>query len=308
MEIDEGQGIDLVLKKISMDEKQEAKVLIDFIEQRIKKRLACNIICTSEPGKGKSYSGLRLLELWYRRWFDENFPTSHICKDLETAILIVRDFKRKGEGILIEELSVLAGARDSLTRQNKLWNKFIDIIRIKQAIIVGNAPFLSFVDKHIIALSQVWLDILGVNFRKKVTVCKAKILQQPSFKHEPYQHSFVDSEGDPVGLIVFRKPSEELYKFYDTLKIKSVDDTCDELVEKMMIDRRKQLKEMGRVVLAWQEEQDYNARLNGLTTREIAEKRGVSVDTVGQNIRNARIKLNISKNKAKSLRKSRKLP
>ena len=299
-------GVDLALEKINVDETREAKVLTDFIKSRINKRLACNILCTGELGKGKSYSGIRLLELWYKRQFSEKFPKSHICQNLETAMLLVRDFKRKGEGVLVEELSVLISSRDSLTKQNKVWNKFMDVIRIKQAILVGNLPFLSFVDKHMIALCQVWLDVLGINFRKKISVCKPLIIQQPSFKHDPYHHKFVDDEGDEVDLIIFKKPSKELCKFYDELKISSVGNVIDEMLEDMIADKRRKLKEKGKIVLAFQEEQDYSERLDGLTTKEIAEKRGVCVTAVAQNIRNARKKLNMIRNKGKIPRKRNK--
>ncbi|GAH15404.1 unnamed protein product, partial [marine sediment metagenome] len=88
----------------------ESKCLLDFTEKRMKKRQGCIMIFTGQLGGGKSYACARLLELWYRKWFDEDFPPSHIVETLEEAILKVKDFKRKGEGILIEELSVLAGS------------------------------------------------------------------------------------------------------------------------------------------------------------------------------------------------------
>lgn len=278
----------------------EAKVILDFIERRIKKKLSCNIIFTGELGKGKSYSGIRLLELWYKRWLDEPFPISHVCETLDEAVLIVKDFKRKGEGVLIEELSVLAGSRESLTKLNRLWNKFMDTCRIKQAVIIGNSPFLNFIDKHIISLSQMWIEALGVNFRKKICVCKPLILQ-PSQK-KVYFHRLIDDDGNEINMCFFRMPDKELIKRYDELKDRSVAELYDEIAQRMTYERKRQLKEIGRVTLAWQEEQDYNDRLKGLTVKEIAKKRKVSVSTVAKNIARAKKKMNMMQIKGKMLR------
>lgn len=223
----------------------EAKAVLDFIDRRIRKRLACNIIFTGELGKGKSYSGIRLLELWYKRQFNEPFPITHVCDTLSEAVLIVKNVKRKGEGIVIEELSVLAGSRESLTRTNRLWNKFMDTCRIKQAVIVGNAPFLNFVDKHVIALSQLWIESLGVNFRKKICVCKPLILQ-PSQK-KVYFHKLVGDEGEEINLCFFKKPTDNIVKEYDAKKERSVDNLYDEITHRMAFEKKKKDKELGRV-------------------------------------------------------------
>lgn len=251
----------------------EGEVIMDFIERRIKKKLACNIIVTGELGKGKSYLGMRLLEKWYKRKFEEPFLSSHICESLEQAILIVKDFQRKGEGILIEELSVLAGSRESLTRMNRYWNKFMDTCRIKQAIIVGNTPFLNFIDKHIISLSQIWIETLGVNFKKKIIVCKPLIIQ-PS-QRKIYFHKFVDDDGDEIGLCYFKKPNDELTIIYDKLKERSNLDLYDELAQRMLLEKKKQLKELGKKTLAPREQEAYNHWLNKTPPKEAYKKMGL---------------------------------
>lgn len=248
MEENVKSDMEIAIQKMNDDENLEVKVITNYMASRLRKRLACNIIFTGELGKGKSYSGLRLLELWYKRYFEEEFPTTHICNDLISAMQTIKKFKRKGEGILLEELSVLIGSRDSLSKQNKLFNKFMDIVRIKQAIIIGNLPFLSFVDKHMIILSQIWIETLGINFRQKVCVCKPLILQPASFKADPYKHKFLDDDNEPINFILFKKPSEELCKFYDNFKLKAVDEVIDEMVAGMEADKKKKDKAMNKGV------------------------------------------------------------
>jgi hypothetical protein len=281
---------------IEPDKTPEGEAILDYTETRIKKRLGCNILVTGNLGSGKSYLGMRLLEKWYQRRFNESFPVAHICSTLEQAILLSKDFERKGEGILIEELSILAGSRESLTRVNRLWNKFMDTIRYKQIVLISNAPFLSFIDKHLINLCQIWILCLGINFRKNICVCKPLILQPSQLKM--YYHKFVNVNGDAIDLSYFKKPSDELTKAYDEIKDRSNLDLYDELATRMMLERKKQLKEIGRKVLAPREQEAYNYWLNKTPPKEAAEKMGLNnVITFYKYLKNARNKLVVSKNK-----------
>ena len=281
---------------LDLDKVPEAKVILDYLESRIKKRLACNIISTAELGKGKSYSNLRLLQLWYRRWFNEEFPLDHVCETLEEAVELVKNFNRPGEGIIIEEISVLASSRDSLTRTNKLFNKFMDTCRIKQAIIIMNAPFLSFIDKHIILLCQVWMENLGVNFRKNIGIAKTFILQSSQYKKEPYKHKFIDDEGEEVALVYFRKPENGLAEGYDKFKDESGEKLYDDLTQKLAKERIKQLKLAGDKVLSRRENEAWQLKLQGYSNKEGAEKMGLKEGkTFRKYVNNAKEKINFNK-------------
>ena len=274
----------------------ESKCLTEFVRKRIQKKQGCIMLFTGEPGKGKSYAGLRFFEMWYKDFFNEDFPINHVVNDLEEAIMLVKDFTKKGEGVLVEELSVLAGVRDSLTSQNKLWNKFLDTVRIKQAIIIGNAPHISFIDKHFQMLCQVWVECFGINFRKKIVVCKPLWLQTSQHRKEPYKHKFVDEKGNEVEICYFNKPSEALSLAYDVLKTAYTTKLYEELADKMFTIKMKIFKELGKKVLSPREQQAYDLKLSGLKAEQIREKMGLSdVDTVYQYIKAALNKVNDAK-------------
>jgi len=258
-------------------QKQEAKIILDFIAGRIRKKLGCIILCTGESGKGKSYAGIRLLELWYRFWFDEDFPIHNVVQTLEEAMIKVKGFERIGEGIVIEELSALAGRRDSLSYINKQFNKFLDICRIKQAVIIGNTPHLSFVDKHFVMMCQLWLESLGVNFRKKVSVVKPLMIQTSQHRSEPYKHKLVDEEGDEIDFVHLSKPSQELSDTYDKMKSKGVDDMIEELVLKI---HERKAKEGKKKLLAPREREAVELRERGLSAEEIVKKMGLSAPAI----------------------------
>ena len=285
---------------LDIDTAPEAKCILDFVERRIKKRLACSMIFTGPPGVGKSYGGLRFFELWYKRIFNEKFPIDHIVNDLSEAILKVKSFKRKGEGILVEELSTLAGRRDSLTRQNKIWNKFLDIARIKQAILIGNCPHIDFIDRHFQMLCQVWIDFLGVNFTKNYSLAKPLMLQTSPHRSEPYHHLFVGDDGYVIDLIYFRRPNEELYKPYDKMKMENFDEECEELARTMIIERKRQLKVLGDKELPRRLQEAWDLKLKGYTKQEATRAMGLKdSETYVKYIRKAKNRLRSLENKPK---------
>lgn len=278
---------------IDVNKTPESKAVLNYTERRIKKNLSCVVIFTGPLGSGKSYSGLRFLELWYKKWLNEKFPIENVVEHLDQAIMKVKDFKRKGEGILIEELSVLASSRASLTKVNRLWNNFLDTCRIKQAVIVGNTPHMTFVDRHIRMLGDIWINTLGVNFKKKIVVCKAFWIQTSPHQPKPYIHKFVGDDGYPLDLCYFKMPNEELVIAYDKRKDKNVNELYDEIAQGMLAERRTQLKEIGRKVLKGRAGEAYELYLKGFTSKECAEKMGL------KNANNYTSYLRYAKNKLK---------
>ncbi len=253
----------------------EAKCLLDMAEDRIKEKLGVLYLFTGEVGRGKSYGGLRFLELWYDKMFGEEFPIDHVCETLEQAIMLVKRFKRKGEGIMIEEMSVLAGRREALTIINRLFNKFLDTCRIKQALIIGNAPHISFIDKHITQMTQAWVNFLGVDFTKKISVARPLWMQTSPHKAEPYKHRFVSDEGWSIDYCYFKMPSKELIIKSDILKDRSNDELYDELAVRLTTTRLKQMKELGSKVMPKREMEAYELFLNGVGSDEAADIMGL---------------------------------
>jgi len=269
----------------------EAVCILNHIKKKIKKKRDYKTLFSGGTGSGKSYAGLRLLELWYTAHFNEPFPLDHIFSNLSEAVLKTKEFKRKGEGVLIEEISASAGSRDSATTQNKLWNKFLDTCRIKQIVIVMNCPHLSFADKHIRMSLDSWVDCKGVDFKKKVVMGRPLWLQTSPHKPEPYKHKFETEDGASIGQVYFRKPSKYILEVYDKGKSEFTEELYDEIYLKMSADRKKKLKEIGAKFLTTKELETYNLYLSGYTTKEGAEKRGVVPRVFRLQLKSAKEKL-----------------
>lgn len=250
----------------------ESKCLIDHIEERMRMRKGCNFLFTGGVGDGKSFAGARLLELWYRKHFNEPFPISHVCNSITEAIILASSFKRLGEGLMIEELSAHAGRREALTISNREFNKFLDIIRIKQIVMVGNAPHISFIDKHIFMMAQSWVNCELVNFKQQVVVAHPLHLETSPYKSEPYKHKYLDEDGDKIETCHFNLPDKKFVEDYNKLKNVANESILDESILKLQHTRMKQLKEWGQKVLPKKLLEAYTYHLQGYTDEEATKK------------------------------------
>ena len=281
MEEETDYGMDEVDAK--PQDEEEAKCLLEFTKHRMKIRKGITIIFTGESGDGKSYAGLRFLQKWYREWFDEEITKERICNSIEEAIILAQKSDRIGEGILIEELSVHAGRRDALSVENKMWGRFFDIIRIKQLVIAGNAPHISLVDNHVIMASQSWVNCEKVDFRNKIVKAHPLWLNISPHRKEPYKHKFTTDDGDEIDYCFFKLPDGDIRKEYDQMKLDSNQNILEEAMEKVILKRKKMLKEMGHKMLPPRELEAYTLHLQGYTNKEGAEKMGLSSSEIFSN-------------------------
>ncbi|KKL06679.1 hypothetical protein LCGC14_2593640, partial [marine sediment metagenome] len=221
----------------------------------------------------------------------ENFPSTHICNTPEEAVILVRGFKRKGEGVLIEELSVHVGRRASMTKQNRLFNMFLDICRMKQAVIVGNCPHISFVDKHYSMMAQSWVNVKQVDFKKGIVLAKAYWLQTSPFKSDPYTHKYINEDGDEIDLCYMRKPSDEICKVYEGIKGTANDSVLDDVVLTLQKDRQEKLKQIGHKFLPPREKEAYELYLEGCTSKEGGKEMGITPSSYNKTLCRSKDKL-----------------
>ena len=291
------RGILNFIPKVDLKEKDilecpEAECILNHISKKMKKKKDYKVLFSGETGSGKSYGGLRLLELWYLKNFNEKFPINHIVSNLAEAVLRTKDVKRKGEGLLIEEISTSAGSRDSNTKQNKLWNKFLDTCRIKQMVLVMNAPHITFCDKHIRMCLDSWVNCSLIDFKKNIVQGRPLWLQTSPHKSEPYKHHYINENGEEIDTIYFKKPSKYITKPYDESKDDFSEELYNEIYMKMTKDRQDKLKLLGIKFLSKREREAYELYLKGYTSGEAIKKMGLSNKRVfDKYIRTAKEKL-----------------
>ena len=290
------------MKQIDLSEVEEGKAIINYIVDRIKKGLGCNIIVVAPPGLGKSWLCLRIMELLYKKQFNsKNITKRHIVDDIADAFHFVRTVKRAGEPLTIEEMSVLAGSRRSMSSDNVSFNYLLDTCRKKQVVLLMNAPHPKFIDSHIKALCHVQLECLKIKKREKIVIVKPMKLQTNMETAKIYRHRFQE-DGREVHRSFFGKPSKELIEMYEKRKDIFMDELYEIMEAKAKKKKEKVLIEIGRSTRQMQfktkltdkEAHVYReVMLKGRTMTDVAREEGVNYSVISRRVKVIKKKQNL---------------
>lgn len=276
---------------------EESTLLINWMTNRIRRGLGANMLIIGSPGSAKSYNCLRMAELMYIHHFKEPLDNVDFMVDnVADVFRLVRNVKRPGEPLIIEEMSVLAGSRRSMSRSNVAIMQLLDIVRKKQIILMMNAPTIQSIDKHTIRMSHMLLESLRLNKSRGFAVLKPLLLQLGS-QGKTYMHYPVQNERQ-IQRVVLHKPSEHLCNLYETKKEKFQDGIYRAHEMQAIADQRKKNKEIGNnpKMALFQEltetQKKYWKDYNELGTyQKVADKYGIRTSSVGQVIVRIRKKL-----------------
>ena len=166
-----------------------------------------------------------------------------------------------------------------MTKQNRFFNQFLDICRVKQAVIIGNSPHISFVDKHFPMMCQTWINVSRIDFKRKITLARAYWLQTSSFKAEPYKHKYNTHDGDEINLCYMKKPDSELCAIYEDIKNKSNENIFDTIVLSVRQDRIEKLKKLGKGLIPTRLKQALILEIKGYSEEIAAKEMGVNRST-----------------------------
>jgi DNA-binding CsgD family transcriptional regulator len=282
-----------MVEEINFNDLPEGKAIIDFIIARIKKGLGVNILVYAPPGLGKSYACMRIMELIYQRLFNERLLSgNHIVDDIPEAFSFIRQSKRFGEPLTIEEVSVLASSRRSMSSDNVGLNYLLDTCRKKQIILLMNAPHMKFVDSHIQMMCHLTLECLRINKTEGIVIVKPMKLQtSPSGKI--YRHRLKDENGREIHRSFFKKPTEELIRLYEGKKDKFLQNLYETMELKAKKKKEKEMKDLGVVEkkqvsrpLTSRELEVYQRVSNQrMSQKETAKELGISIAAVSQTLK-----------------------
>ena len=98
---------------------KEGHVLNNIFYQRMIRSNKNILIATVGPtGSGKSLCNLRIAELWYKKFFNKEFPIENCCFNVETIMeRLVHGNLQEGDLLILEEGGI---AMSSLEFQSKL--------------------------------------------------------------------------------------------------------------------------------------------------------------------------------------------
>lgn len=192
-----------------------------FIQKYMQRRINQNknflgIICGT-TGSGKSYSAMRLGEL-----FDPNFNIDRVVFKTEDFMKVVNDKKlKKGSVIIFDEAGVGLPAREWYSISNKLINYILQIFRYKNVIVLFTTPSLSFVDSQARNLFHAFFQTQAIDFRHKEVLLKPLFLQTDSFKgdiYKKYLRLYVNGKTHRLKRIRLGMPDKELIDAYEKKK------------------------------------------------------------------------------------------
>jgi len=272
-------------------ELKEGEVFLKWLHSRLIKHnknvLGCNL---GPTGSGKSYRDLRMAELWYNYHFHKLFPADNICFGVLAALRRISSKElNRGDIIIFEESGAGLGSLDFQSKTSKMFTYVLQSFRSMNIGIFFNLPYLSMLNKQARMLMHYSFESAGVDFERKINVCKP-FLQQVNQKtgkiYSKYPRIKVNGKMKTFKKFEFNLPSKYLIDAYESKKLQYLHDTTkqytDEL-EKLEFDKiaklsRKELDGYHRDIL--------ERHVNGETTVSIAKFWGKTPTTIGEIIQN----------------------
>ena len=266
------QGLDL----------EEGAPLIKWIDNKFKRNRNVLIAITGQTGSGKSYMGLRLCELWYLYQFNEIFPVkTHCCFSISEIMKLLSSGElRKGELIILEEGGVLLNSLDFQNKVSKLFNFVLQSFRSMNVGLIINLPVLSMLNKSCRLLLHLHLITTYIDYLKNITRVKPFFHQLNQQTGKIYSKSpIIKYKGKSITIKRFRfsLPSKELINLYEPKKFKFVSGLTEDFAKTLDKLDKENLRKQGRANLTAIQQETHEMKLDGLSVKEIAKKRGISV-------------------------------
>jgi DNA-binding CsgD family transcriptional regulator len=262
----------------------EGVILNKFFESKFNKNRNVLLAVTGSTGSGKSYSCLRMCELWYLHRFNKPFPIENVCFSITEVMKRLNCGElKKGELIIIEEAGVLLGSLDFQQRIQKLFTYVLQSFRSLNIGLILNLPVLSMLNKNCRLLLHGHMITERIDYSQKKCYLKCmlhQLNQQSGKSYWKFPRVVQNGFSIPVNSFGFSLPSNELIERYEKLKIKFVSGLNEEYLEILKKQEDEVNKKLARNNLTNVEQNVYNLIQKGLKVKEIAEKLGVSVETI----------------------------
>jgi len=206
--------------------KEEADILMRYIDNRIKKFKTATLALTGNLGTGKSYTCLRIAELWYKYHFNEEFPIKNVCFDVISAIELLNSGElRKGEIIILEEGGVLIHSKKFQSDVNIFFGFQMQTFRQEQIIVLFNCPVFDLMDKTTRILINANFITQRIDRENKLCIVKPLFNQLNQQSGKIYHHylrvrgkSHGYSMNIPIKRMEFGLPSLKLREEYEGKK------------------------------------------------------------------------------------------
>lgn len=142
--------------------------LIKWCVDRIKNNQNNLIFCSGGTGSGKSYSALKLAQI-FSKHFKKRFP-------IENCTFTMKEFMGRvnskdlqtGSVLIFDEFGVGMNSRASLTLANRIFGFLLQTFRHKNFICIFTSPHFGYVDLSARRLFHLWLETQSIDRKKKL--------------------------------------------------------------------------------------------------------------------------------------------
>jgi len=260
----------------------EGEVVLRYMNRMMENNKNYLAVVTGATGSGKSYSCLRLTELWYKFYFkDTPFPKENICFSVENLIGRLNSGElKKGDLLIAEEIGIGANSKNFQSKTNKALQFILQSFRSLNIIVLFNVPHFSFFDKTARMLMHSHLQTLKIDKQRDVCILKPYFLNISQQTGKIYSKWLrVKRKGLVVKItrIVFHKPSPYLLDAYEEMK----EGFVRGLIKEMEIILTKQVEKAGNLKeLTPRQSLVYEWLVKGKRVGEIAKITGLSPSDV----------------------------
>lgn len=286
---------------------EEGKILYAWMTGRFRHNQNVLLAITGGTGSGKSYCNLRQAEIHYKEYFKESFPSENICFSIGELMKRLSSGKlRKGEIVILEEAGANYGSLDFQNKVSKLFSYVLQSFRSMNVALFLNLPVLSMLNKSARLLLHCHMVTCGFdreNNQVKVKPYFRQVNQQSGKIYEKYLRIKLDGRIVTVKKMAYSLPSKEIREAYEKKKSKFLSDLTTNFSKELDELDKENLRKQARNDLTDIEQETYNYLLDGLSVKEIAEKRNTVPRVVYHTLERIKNKGFEWKNKAKSLRK-----
>jgi len=259
---------------------------VTYVKKRIHEKNLNWVACfLGSPGKGKSYSGLRLCED-----VDPTFDITRVTFSSKEFMRLINSGLPSGSAIMFEEAGVLMSSRNWQSTVNRLLNFVFQTMRSRNYFVCLTLPDFSMLDAQARKLIHSLLVCESVNRQRKICSVRPYMLQHNPVSGKTYQKfpkrltpkGFAKTKRLLIGL-----PSPKLVEAYEVKKLEFTTRLYDDIVKGLEVDEIKKEKKQGALLTAVTEKQQRVLDLirEGKNVPQMMEIIGINQASVYSHIR-----------------------
>ena len=261
---------------------KEGQVLNKWIGNRFDKNKNVLFAMTGATGSGKSYTSIRICELWYEHKFKEAFPVeTHVCFSISELMKLLNSKKlRRGELIILEEAGTSLNALEYQNKVSKLFTFILQSFRSMNIGLIFTLPVLTMLNKSARLLLHAHFVTSGIDYFQEIAKIKPLFHQLNQGTGKSYwKYLRVKYDGSFVALerLNYKIPGKELRKAYEIKKDKFVYDLAKDFSEQLDEIEKENIRKMGRADMSDVELEVFEDVVeSGLTPTQSSANRGRS--------------------------------